>query len=51
MATAMGYYNPHSVDSKFDWDGLRSAKFGKTKYFLPKRDLINTGTTQTIFRF
>ena len=43
MATAFDYYNPHSIDSQFEWEGLRSSKFGRTKAFMPKRDTINLG--------
>ena len=46
MSTAMDYYNPHST---LEWDGLRSAKFGRTKYFVPKRDTINLGKPSILF--
>jgi hypothetical protein len=43
MSSVLEHYNPHSVHSELEWDGLRSSKFGRTKVFLPRKDLITTG--------
>lgn len=43
MSSVLEHYNPHSVHSELEWDGLRSSKFGRTKVFLPHKDLITTG--------
>lgn len=44
MSSVLEHYNPYSVNSELEWDGLRSSKFGRTKVFLPRKDLITTGT-------
>lgn len=41
--SVLDHYNPYTTNSGLEWDGLRSSKFGRTKVFLPKRDLITTG--------
>ena len=45
MTSVLDYYqssNGYGRNSKFDWDGLKSAKFGKTIRFLQAKDLIRT---------
>ncbi len=43
MPSVLDHYNTrngYTVDSNFNWEGLKSSKFGKTKVFKPALDLI-----------
>ena len=43
MPSALDHYNTYQTDSQFEWEGMKSSKFGKTKFFLPRTDLIKKG--------
>lgn len=44
----LDHYNPYKTNSEQDWDGLHSAKFGRTRAHIPHKDLITTGITYSI---
>lgn len=43
MSSVLDHYNDYATNSKLEWEGLRSSKFGRTKFFLPPKDVIQPG--------
>lgn len=45
MDKTMQHFNQYQQDSSFDWQGLRSNRFPKSRLMLPHPDLIHSGNT------
>lgn len=43
MSSVLDHYNDYATNSKFDWQGLKSSRFGRTKLLLPPKDVISPG--------
>jgi hypothetical protein len=51
MLESLYHFNQYSGESALDWNGLRSAKFGKTRLSIPSKDAIDRGNFIELFRF
>ena len=45
MPSALDHYNSYEADSRMEWEGLQSNRFGRTKQFLPNQDQIKRGNS------
>lgn len=43
MSSVLDHYNDYKTNSNLEWEGLKSNRFGRTKYLIPSKDVISPG--------
>ncbi len=51
MSSVLEYYGQYNPESTFDWTGLKSSKFGRTRRHFTPRDTLNSSNNTHNDRF